>query len=218
MNIIKIKSDLDKLILRAEEVNNRNFARHVKKPAEIGIRVSALTYLRNLLGEDHEYYLQFKEHSISGKYLRIDIGIEILRALRRDIDESWFFDLKQLIAAELFVDFLEMADHLIFKGYKDAAAVMIGSTLESHLKQLCLKYKIEITFVDAKGVQKPKKAGILNAELQKAEVYNSYMQKNVTAWLDLRNRAAHGDYSKYDIDHVQLMYDGVFSFISKTTK
>ena len=65
-----------------------------------------------------------------------------------------------------------MADHLIFKGYKDVAAVMIGSTLESHLKQWCWKYKIEITFVDAKGVQKPKKAGILNAELQKAEVYN----------------------------------------------
>ena len=98
-NIIKQKSDLDKLILRAEEVNNRNFARHVKKPAEIGIRVSALTYLRNLLGEYYETNDNLRKHLISGKYLRIDIGIEILRSTAKRYRWVPVFYLKQRIAA-----------------------------------------------------------------------------------------------------------------------
>ncbi|MEY4589075.1 MAG: hypothetical protein RL497_1151 [Pseudomonadota bacterium] len=32
-----------------------------------------------------------------------------------------------------------MAQHLLVDGYKNAAAVVCGSTLEAHLKQLCKK-------------------------------------------------------------------------------
>ena len=38
--------------------------------------------------------------------------------------------------AELFADFLEMADYLLSEGYKDPAAVLGGSMLEEHLRQL----------------------------------------------------------------------------------
>ena len=37
-------------------------------------------------------------------------------------------------------DFLDMAYHLLENDYKDASAVMIGSVLEEHLRQLCNKF------------------------------------------------------------------------------
>ncbi len=40
-------------------------------------------------------------------------------------------------------------------------------------------------------------------------------QKNVTAWLDLRNKAAHGEYGKYEADQVGLMIDGIRDFITR---
>lgn len=60
-----------------------------------------------------------------------------------------------------------------------------------------------------------KKADLLNSELTKAGVYGVLEQKNVLAWLDLRNRAAHGKYSEYSIEQVELMYQGVLYFITK---
>ncbi|MGW6735793.1 hypothetical protein [Streptomyces sp. NPDC055013] len=42
---------------------------------------------------------------------------------------------------------------------------------------------------------KPKKADTLNADLKKVDVYDGLQQKEVTAWMDLRNKAALGNYS-----------------------
>ena len=38
----------------------------------------------------------------------------------------------------------------------------------------------------------------ITSELAKQGVYSKLEQKNVTAWLDLRNKAAHGKYSEYN--------------------
>jgi hypothetical protein len=40
-------------------------------------------------------------------------------------------------------------------------------------------------------------------------------QKNVTAWLDLRNKAAHGCYSEYQNENVRLMIAGVLDFMAR---
>ena len=91
---------------------------------------------------------------------------------------------------------------------------MIGSVLEEHIRQLCLKNSIEISFEkDDKVV--PLKADRLNNELAKAGNYNKLDQKNVTANLDLRNKAAHGHYTGYDKQQVKLMLDSVFNFITR---
>jgi hypothetical protein len=217
MNIEKIKSDISKLIDRADKVSSRPLSSPNRQADQVAVRISMLSYLKNLLSTDHLYYKEFKEKTISGSYTRIDIGASILRALKEDIDENWLFNLKQLVASELFSDYLEIAEHLLEEGYKDAAAVMTGSTLESHLKLLCLKNEIEITFINPIDQEKPKKADTINSDLRKAEVYNILEQKQITAWLDLRNKAAHGEYDQYNTDDVKLMYSGVLSFITKTT-
>ena len=45
----------------------------------------------------------------------------------------------------------------------------------------------------------------LNIELAKAEVYDKLTQKQITSWGELRNKAAHGHYSEYEKEQVQMM-------------
>lgn len=125
--------------------------------------------------------------------------------------------IKGIVSSEVFSDFLEMASYLLTEGYKDAAAVMIGSVLEQNLKQLCQKYSVEV-FVTGQGKPVPKKADVMNADLVKAGVYNKLDQKNITAWLDLRNKAAHGYYDEYTEEQVSLMLQSVSEFITRMQK
>ena len=105
-----------------------------------------------------------------------------------------------------------MAEYLLEEGYKDPAAVITGSTLEEHLRKLCIKNGIDIEIM-SKGKLKPKKADSLNSELAKQGVYSKLELKSVTAWLDLRNKAAHGEYSKYKENQVKQLIIGVRDFI-----
>jgi hypothetical protein len=61
----------------------------------------------------------------------------------------------------------------------------------------------------------PKKADTMNAELTKAMAYTKLDQKNVTAWLGLRNDAAHGNYNAYDKNQVVLLISSIRDFISR---
>lgn len=125
-----------------------------------------------------------------GGTLRGRIGS--LRALRRDYDEGYLSSVQGLVRAELFADFLEMAEHLLEQGYKDPAAVLVGGVLEEHLRALC-----SVRSISTSVAGRPKKADAVNNDLAAAGAYNKLDQKSVTAWLDLRNKAAHGDYGQY---------------------
>lgn len=107
-----------------------------------------------------------------------------------------------------------MAEHLLTNDYKDAAAVITGSVLEEHLRQLCIKNAIEIEF-EQNGEIKSKKADRMNSDLSKADFYNKLDHKSVTTWLDLRNKAAHGKYDVYNKDQVALMLQGITEFMSR---
>ena len=88
--------------------------------------------------------------------------------------------------------------------------MLAGSTLEVHLKKLCNKNGVNII---SNG--KSKKAESLNAELKTGGVYALFEQKNITAWLDLRNSAAHGKYSEYDKDQVRLLIANIRDFLTR---
>jgi hypothetical protein len=146
-----------------------------------------------------------------GKMPRI---VGVASSLLNDLKAGYLASLKELIHGELFADFLEMAAHLQNEGYKDAAAVIAGGTLETHLRQLCIKHNIDIEVTTPKGL-KPKKADRMNADLSKINAYSKLDHKNVTAWLDLRNKAAHGLYSEYSKEQVDLLVTGIRDFITR---
>jgi hypothetical protein len=136
-----------------------------------------------------------------------------LKALRRAVASGYLVTLQELMHADLFSDFLEMAEHLLKEGYKDPAAVLIGGVLEEHLRKLCAKNGIALEYLDARGVLHPTKAETMNMDLASNNVYSKLDQKSVTAWLDLRNKAAHGQYGDYTSQQVEFLLQQVRDFL-----
>ena len=122
--------------------------------------------------------------------------------------------MEQLIHVDVFGDFLDMANYLLTEGFKDPAAVLIGGVLEEHLRKMCISNGINTT-QNHQGKTSPKKTSLMNDDLMKANVYNAIDYKQIIAWLDLRNNAAHGKYSAYNDQQVKMLLEGVMNFISR---
>lgn len=174
--------------------------------------VSRIVGINSTYYKEIERALEKKEYD--GMKLKQISGVAI--ALKEDLEKDYMKNLGELIHSEVFADFLDMAQYLLGEGYKDAAAVIAGSTLESHLKKLCLKNGIAIQSKNSKGAPVPRKADVINADLAGTPVptYSKGIQKQITAWLDIRNNAAHGDYAQYNQDQVKLMISGITDFIA----
>jgi hypothetical protein len=179
-----------------------------------GFRSAALSFIERVYGSQHSHYREFSASVDGSTPNHANAGIAILEAIRGEIAGGWLFSIKGLISAEIFSDFLEMADYLLSQDYKDPAAVIGGSVLEEHVRQLCLKNEIDVG-IESGGKVRPKKADTLNSELAKAGVYSKLDQKAVTTWLDLRNKAAHGEYNEYTKDQVLNMLHGIIEFLSR---
>lgn len=139
--------------------------------------------------------------------------VGILQALRADTEAGYLWNINELIHADIFTDFLEMAKYLLEENYKDPSAVLIGGVLEEHLRKLCLKNGIQIE-IQRNGRTEFKQASLMNDELKGVNVYANLDHKNVIAWLDLRNKAAHGRYAEYNKIQVENMLSGVRDFIA----
>jgi hypothetical protein len=158
-------------------------------------------------GANYREALKYDSHDT----YRLECLMGIIEALRDDYKSGALVPIQELIRAEVFDDFLEMAHHLLEKGYKDPAAVLVGGVLEDQLRKLCLRVGIPIAGADGH----PVKADTLNAALANKSVYNKLDQKSVTSWLDLRNKAAHGHYDTYTGEQVGVMLIGVRNFVSR---
>jgi hypothetical protein len=150
-----------------------------------------------------------KQYGSNNAY-NIPILAGALKALRADYAAGHLRRVEHLVQADLFADFLEMAEHLLQQGYKDSAAVLIGGVLEEQLRKLSVQNGIATM-----SSGRPKKADGMNADLAGAGVYNKLDQKSVTAWLDLRNKAAHGLYGEYTADQVSVFLQGVRDFATR---
>ena len=171
-----------------------------------------LAVISRLTSKDSVYYQRAQEaKSGSGSHMARDLGA-ILRALRADVHAGYTRSLGEIVRAEVFTDFLDMAEELQNKGYKDAAAVLAGSVLEGHLRKLAVKAGISTTKPDGS----PRKADTLNNDLATVAVtYNASQHKSVVAWLAIRNDAAHGKYTAYDHKQVAALIRDVGDFITR---
>lgn len=215
-----LKSRLEFLISIAEETQESLYylklvGSFVNSELFAEFRSSSLSFLSTTFGSKHNYYLEFEKEVKKNTLDSVLYGKGILKGAKNEIENGWYFSTKALISAEIFTDFLEMAEYLLEENYKDPAAVMIGSVLEQHLRKLCESNEIDFFYV-RDGKQISKKAEALNSELSSSDIYSKLDQKNVTSWLGLRNNAAHGNYNSYSKEQVRLMYEGVSNFIVRT--
>ena len=102
----------------------------------------------------------------------------ILKTVERDIANNRVKKVRDLMRAEVFSDFLEMAEYLQTGGYKDAAAVIAGGVLENALRSLANKWGISV--LNHKG--KSLTISPLNAELCKTGAYNKLVWKQIDSY------------------------------------
>ena len=176
------------------------------------VRTRALAAIERASGSQSVYCEQARDVIKGDPWGALTEVIGVARSLRQDLAAGYLASAEELIHAALFADFLEIAHHLLEQGYKDAAAVLAGGTLEGHLRQLCAKFNVD---TEVGTPPRPKKAEHMNADLAKAGAYTKLDQKSVTAWLDLRNDAAHKHYEKYSKEQVVLFVAWLRDFITR---
>ena len=133
----------------------------------------------------------------------------ILRAIKDDYTAGYLQTVEDLIQAGVFENFLEMADELLLKKYKDASAVIAGTTLEEHIRKLA--NNANISTLDAK--LKKRKFDELAVDLVKVNVFSETQRKILTAWYGIRNDAAHGNYANVIEGDVKNMIQGIREFM-----
>ncbi len=174
-------------------------------------RTQSLSFLADLIGRDHDYYTEFQKRvKESAKTVRAGQGI--LRAVKEDLsDGSLLKRIRTLVSAEVFSDLLEQAEELQKNGYKDAAAVIIGAVLERHLRTMCDRSKIDLF----KQNGNHKAINEMNEDLAKADAYSLFQKKQIIAWADIRNNAAHGKFDAYNGEDVAKFLRDVKDFCNK---
>jgi hypothetical protein len=174
-------------------------ARMLKDSAEVFTALKTAIYRNSPAGSVYRMPFGNEEtiHSLAGT----------LATLFADWNTGRLQAFEEIVHGQTFSDFLEMAEHLLKEGYKDAAAVIAGGTLEQHLRALCTKHGV---------MPIPENLNKLNADLyrQPPGAYDANNMKLIIAWAETRNNAAHGHYDKVDPKQVDLMIQGIRQFIS----
>jgi hypothetical protein len=135
----------------------------------------------------------------------------IVHALRDDYALGGLTAVEEIVHADLFDDFLDMANELLSKGFIGPAAVLAGTVLEEQLRKLAKKH--DVGSADEKGRAKSVEA--LGVDLRKAEVVTEVQRKSVTAWYAQRTEGAHGRPENLNDGEVERMIDGVRDFVAR---
>jgi HEPN domain-containing protein len=195
-----------KIFLFQGDSGKRYFS--VETPIFKAWATSALNILQRVFGENSIHYRHFDEGFRKDPESEYASTLEeckaIFQAATEDYKGGYLFNARGLIQAEVFDSVLEQASELLDSGYKDPACVVAGVAIETTLKELCTRNGITHSKLDK-----------MNADLCKAGVYNMGMQKQITAWAERRNKAAHGEWNDYNADDVADMIRGANRLIAE---
>lgn len=175
----------------------------------LGVVARGGQLITKLYGADSHFFSTFQaavripsfNSMHSNHYRHVSDVAGILKAVESDLESGMLSNFKSLAQAEVFADFLDMAEHLLNEGYKDASAVLLGAVLEDSLRKIADAAGVAV--IGPKG--KPLTLDPLNAAVCKQGVYGPLVQKQITSWANLRNDAAHGHFEKYDDTQVKHM-------------
>src|SRR5258705_542787 len=125
MRLEDLEKRANELIAQAEDAlkNARkvDYMTYVPNEKFSALRSASLSFIDRVFGQGHPHYREFdqKVKDVSEDYTNNALGI--LVAIRDEIRGGWIFTTRGLVSAEVFSDFLEMAEHLLTEGYKDPA-------------------------------------------------------------------------------------------------
>lgn len=172
------------------------------------------------LGHPHQKLIEdFNKIRNSADHLRW--GIATLKGLKEDLEKDFLGDLLVQVEAEISGDYMGQAEQLLEEGQSGKfdhvpAAVLSGAVLEKALKTLCNLQQPAIPVLKSNG--EPKTMNLLIDDLKKAGLFNETKAKQLRAWADIRNHAAHGGFDQFNKKDVKQMIVGVNNFLADYLK
>jgi hypothetical protein len=190
----KYLKKIDDLINLSDEIvqdlQTNGLVKKGAKPSEF--RSSTETFIVSIYGANSPFHKNYMDTVRSEYPSNYQQSKGVLLGIRNHIADGWLDSLENKLSAEIFSDYLEMADYLNEEGYYIAAAVIAGTTLEERLRQLWSLHGPTSEAIDVSGRNKPLKAETLNSNLAKFYTGGKNDVKLVTQTYGLRNEAAHG--------------------------
>ena len=165
------------------------------------------SFLGRVFGTDSDYYKRYSDRCDIARLTDAQRGLSIMQAAKDELENGFLKSVEALVSADIFTNFLEMAEHLLEQGYKDSAASLIGAVLEDGLYKIGRNNNV--------NVKKKDDLNTLNNKLADTGIYNRLTQKRVKVWIDTRNKADHGSFDEYDKDVVEEMFKGVRDLLGK---
>jgi len=138
----------------------------------------------------------------------VDIVVGVLAGALDDLENGYLIGQEHLIAGGIFDSVLEEAKHLREHGHKDPAAILGRVVLEDCLRRLCRE----------EGLDDSAKAAAMNEALRQKGRYAQPRWRQIQAWLDIGNSAAHGEFDKYTADEVERLLDGIGGLLAQELK
>ncbi|MGB7902344.1 MAG: hypothetical protein WCG09_07895 [Halobacteriota archaeon] len=195
-------------------------------------RAQVLNFLQEVLSPKNNYIEAFKNGVRTDRVLRedirsvgafgaeeserandIDSGITILAAVAQDIKAGDMRNIRTLITADVFTDFMQMSAHLYEKDYLASAAALSTAVLEDALRYVA---KANDVAIDQKDTLDP-----LNNKCAKKGVYTKHWQKKITVWVGIRNLVDHGkfpEFEKVPKKEIKDMINGIQDFLREYHK
>jgi hypothetical protein len=146
--------------------------------------------------------------------IRVAMVAGVAQSLRADLAAGHLRTATELIHAAMLGDLLEMADTLLAAGRKDAAAVVGGSSLEAHLRRLCVKSGVA-TEARSGSRSQANDALQLNSDLGFAYAIEPLDQKNVAVWLEIHQAGIEGRCASVSDQKIALQIQGIRDFITR---
>lgn len=187
-------------------------------PEFVEWRTNCVTLLDNIIPSNSLHRSTADQfQSLKNKTDTLAFGISFLKSIRNDFENEYLGNLYLEVEAELSADYLGQAESLLKEGVSGKyehipAAVLAGAVLEKNLKTICQQQNPPLAIVSEKG--KPLMLNALIDALKKRSIFNEVVAKQLRAWVDIRNSAAHGEFENFTKEQVGLMLIGIQSFVS----
>jgi hypothetical protein len=163
--------------------------------------------ISTVYGDRSQHFLKLIESEKTGMYTTsheiFRKSYSVLLAAKEDYEGGYLNKIRNIIQADVFDNEPEQATELLSTGYETAAAVVAGVVLETTLRQMCEDNHIIAGKLDKMG-----------ADLAKAGIFNKLVQKQITAWADIRNSAAHGKGGQFNREDVEATIRDIARFVA----
>ena len=197
-------------ILREEHVDYSSF---IKWRTDCNLLLTSLYSYSQIQNEFAATFLKLQTRTDNVRW-----GIETLRSIKENLHDGFLDDLASKISSEIAFDYMQQAENLIDEDSNGKynhipAAVLAGTVLEKTLRGLCDRQNPPVPTTKDNGTSKT--LNPLIDDLKKAGLYNEAKAKHLKVYADIRNHAAHGKNTEFNLDDVKDMIRGIERFISE---